>query len=392
MLRAASVRELDEAMRTWVEPGNNFVMADVHGDIGYLTRGQVPVRPRSNGWLPVPGSTGEHEWQGTVPFEEMPRMRNPEDGCIVTANNRIVGDEYPHFLSNDWRPAWRASRIRQVLEGRSGLCPEDMPAIHAETFSAVSRAYVDLAREITPGDDAIASARQILLDWDGRMEAGSRGAAIYAVWREMLNALIVDQPGLRGLADAAASHELLPGQALPVAARVRAPFYALMVERNPDVLPTGESWTSLGARALSEAVTWLGSDPSRWTWGRIHRTQPRHVLAGLFPDEADSLNPPSVGVGGDGDTPRAAAFRELTDDGFAISGSAVARYCFDLSDWDRSGWVVPLGGSGDPRSPHYADQVENWARVELYPMPYSAAAVEQAATERTELISARAVR
>jgi penicillin amidase len=112
------------------------------------------------------------------------------------------------------------------------------------------------------------------------------------------------------------------------------------------------------------------------------------VLAGLFPDEADSLNPPSVGVGGDGDTPRAAAFRELTDDGFAISGSAVARYCFDLSDWDRSGWVVPLGGSGDPRSPHYADQVENWARVELYPMPYSAAAVEQAATERTELISA----
>ena len=110
-----TVAELDEAKRLWVDPDNNFIMADTSGNIGYLTRGQIPTRPMANAWLPVPGWTGEFEWQGTVPFEEMPRAHNPEQGFIATANQRIVAPDFAHHVSLDYAPPHRAARVNANL-------------------------------------------------------------------------------------------------------------------------------------------------------------------------------------------------------------------------------------------------------------------------------------
>ena len=111
MLRARSAAEIDQSMEDWVDPVNNFLFADVDGNIGYLTRGLVPIRSRANGWLPVPGWTGEHEWQGYIPFDEMPRSHNPETNYIVTANQRVVGADYPYYIGLDHAPEFRAKRI-----------------------------------------------------------------------------------------------------------------------------------------------------------------------------------------------------------------------------------------------------------------------------------------
>ena len=132
MLYASSADELDESMRTWVDPCNNFVFGDIHGDIGYLNRGQLPVRSMANAWLPVPGWTGEHDWRGTVPFDELARSRNPETGFIVTANNRIVGQEYPrYYIALDFFPDYRARRIVDRLKVLTGATVEDMASIHS---------------------------------------------------------------------------------------------------------------------------------------------------------------------------------------------------------------------------------------------------------------------
>ena len=132
MLRSRSVDDMDEAMRGWVDPCNNFVFADVDGDVEYLNRGRLPVRPALNGWLPVPGWSGEYEWDGFVPFEELVRSKNPDTGYIVTANNRIAPDDYPHYIALHYAPEYRARRIKDRVEKLDAATVEDMAGIHAE--------------------------------------------------------------------------------------------------------------------------------------------------------------------------------------------------------------------------------------------------------------------
>jgi penicillin amidase len=139
------------------------------------------------------------------------------------------------------------------------------------------------------------------------------------------------------------------------------------------------------ARALNALREAFGTQPSTWTWDRAHRTRVVHPLARLFPDAGAELNPPSVSMGGDGDCPQAGS-AEL---GVWILHSSVARYAFDLGDWDNSGWIVPMGSSGHPDSPHHTDQTEDWAAVRLQPMLYSLERIEADAESRQVLEPSR---
>jgi len=385
MLRAQSADDIEESMRPWVDPGNNFLFADVHGNIGYLTRGQVPLRSMANAWLPVPGWTGEHEWQGMIPFAAMPRVRNPETGFIVTANNRIVGDEYPHYLAIDYSPGYRARRILDRLDSLTQVDGPAMAAIHADRISIPGREVVQLLARIKPQDAISADAKALLQHWDGRMEATSAAATIYVVFREFLLRSAMD-PLLGPLAGEAFGSELRGG--VIFMARFKACLTRLIEENDRSLLPAGTDWDTLMSQALRQASAWLrqelGDDPQAWQWGRIHRTSPQHTLAGAFPELAPLLNPPSHAMGGDGETVQAASFNPGA--GYTLSSTSVTRYLFDLDDWRRSAWVVPLGSSGHPGSPHYADQSETWAAVELHPMLYDWKRIQREAetTQRLE--------
>ena len=389
MLRARTVAELDEAKRPWVDPDNNFVMADTAGTIGYLTRGQVPVRSSANAWMPVPGWTGEHEWQGTIPFEEMPRARDPEQGFIATANQRVVGKDYPHYISIDWSPPHRAQRVYARLGPLQRATPADMASIHADKVSIPSRAFVDLVRDVKPLDGPSDQARRRLLDWDGTMGPSSVAATIYAVWREQITALVLEDDRFAALRESHGRWDMQPAQAMPLSQRLRAPIYGLMARRETTILPPGQGWESIGAQALARAVAWLaetlGPEQTGWRWDALHRTRPRHTLSAAFPELADLLDPPSVGVGGDGDTPQAGTYAAADARDFTLASMSVTRYCFDLSDWDNSGWTSPLGASGHPGSPHYADQVAAWSEQKLHPMLYSWDRIEADAESRQRL-------
>ncbi len=120
-----------------------------------------------------------------------------------------------------------------------------------------------------------------------------------------------------------------------------------------------------------------------WKWGALHRTSPKHPLSHLFPGLEDFLNPPSVPMGGDGDTPLAGGYSPGRP--FAVTLLSVVRYVFDLSDWDNSCWAVPLGVSGHPASPHYADQSAIWGALELVPMRYTWDRIKEEATAHQTL-------
>jgi penicillin amidase len=353
MLRATTVDELDATMRGWVIPGNNFLMADRAGTIGYLHRGRAPVRPRSNGWAPVPGWTGDHEWDGAIPFEEMPRLRNPDTGWIVTANNRVTGDDYPHYLSLDYGSPYRAERIVDRVDNLRDATAEDMASIHADRVSIPGQLLEDAVTRV--------------LDWDLRMEADSAGALLYAVTREQLAELLCEREPLSAVASPMFTDDPLP---TPAQYRVRMALPRLISQ---DIRVAGE-WDELIAQARDRALVVvekaLGTDRSRWRWDAMHSTKTRHPVSRIAPDAG--LDPPPVSAGGDNETVNVTGW----ETGLSIEHGSVARYVFDLADWDNSGWVVPLGASGDPRSAHYADQAKAWSACELFPMTYDWARVQ----------------
>jgi penicillin amidase len=369
MLRAGSVAEMDEAMRDWVDPANNFVFADVHGSIGYLCRGKLPVRPAANAWLPVPGWDGQHEWSGFVPFEELPRERDPEAGYIVTANNRIAGDGYPYYIGLHFSPEFRARRIAHRLSALSKASVEDMAAIHGEAVSIPARSYTRLLSRVDPSDELSVEAQRRLLAWDGTMDKDLVAPSIYASFRMRLDLTLLRHV-LGPLTDEALA---ATGRGGPIHVRMLMAHFVDLAERDDtSMLPPGYDWPSLAAQALSEGVSdlreRLGDDIDAWTWGKLHFTKPRHELSDIFPEAASLLDPPSVPMSGDGDTPHQGGFK--LSQPFTPTDVSVARYVFDLSDWNNSRWVTPLGASGHPGSPHYADQVPTWGAVEMLPMLY----------------------
>ena len=369
MLRATTADELEATMQPWVDPGNNFLFADVHGSIGYRTRGVVPVRAMANAWLPVPGWDGAHEWLHAIPFREMPSMRDPQTGWIATANSRIADADYPHYLGLDYAADFRTRRLVARLEGLRGATVDDMAAIHGDRVSIPARALAELTCRIEPLDAGSRAALALLRHWDGAMDPDSAAATVFAAFRARLLREVLG-PLLGPLA--ADAFARLPGAPHTHLARLRGRLADWIRADDRTVLAPGDDWPSAMARALAGAVAslreTLGPDPPSWAWGRVHVTRPAHPLSASFPDTAALLDPPSLPAGGDGDTVQAADF--VAAAGYELTLTSVARYAFDLADWERSAWIVPLGASGHPGSPHYADQARDWAAVRLRPMRY----------------------
>ena len=364
MLDATCVVELFQAMRTWVAPGNNLLAADRAGTIGYLTRGQVPLRRRSEGILvPVPGDDPSYAWNGSLAFEDHPQLLNPEEGFLFSANNpALPPSTTAPYLGIDVAAPWRARRLVEALSRMAGATVADMEALHRDVVSLPARWWTNRLWGWEP-----------LADWDGRMDASSSAAAAYSVFRRELMLLAMERSGL----GANLNHRL--NRLLP------------------DVLPESALWQVVDQHARSGETGLLGGWSWDWAmaatttraqrawkgenWGELHYTVQRHPLG------RPEFDPPSVPYGGDMDTVQAASYFPTVS--FAAQWGSVARYAFDLDDWDRSRWVIPLGASGEPRSPHFADQQEAWREGRLLMAPYTRAAVEAAAEDHLVLRPAR---
>ena len=373
MLKAKTTDQMDEATREWVDPCNNFVFADVDGNVEYLNRGKLPLRSMANAWLPVPGWTGEHEWNGYVPFEELVRSKNPDTGYIVTANNQIADAEYPHYIALSYASEYRARRILERLKSLREATADDMAAIHAERISIPARILIGPVADVESSDPLVSKAKDLLMAWNGSMEVDDVAPTVFAAYRgRLLERVIRQQVGPLTEDMLSASGRGAPNHLQQLATQLNSAVDSDDISMLPEGLPEGEDWSSLAHQALTDGVADLrrdlGEDMDNWIWGKVHATRPVHPLSTIFPDISEALNPPSVSMGGGLDTPQAAGHSPMGP--YVIAGTSVARYVFDLADWENSRWIVPLGSSGHPGSPHYADQAITWANVELIYMRY----------------------
>ncbi|MGY2083748.1 penicillin acylase family protein [Blastococcus sp. SYSU DS0539] len=362
MLRSRTSAELFEACRGWGLIDHNLVAADTAGSIGHLVRAVVPKRPRLNGWLPVPGWTGEYEWDGMIPWESMPRTSDPARGYIVTANNRVVADSGEgDYLMTDCHPSYRARRVEERLAGLPEATVEDMRDIHGDVRSLSAPVFQRALAATEVPDDRCADLRDLIVGWDAELSATSVAASAYTSFRWALAEVLTERSGL----DRAAADPLVV--ALPPGVDVRNQLWWTLpglLRADDTSLLGGWTWEQAIIEALGRTAALVEAEP----WGQRHPATMVHPLASAFPGAAGRLAPPGAAVGGDNDTVLANGC--LSASGTRAVYGAVARYVFDVGAWDNSSWVVLTGASGDPDDEHYLDQHRSWAACEMVPMRY----------------------
>jgi penicillin G amidase len=374
MLTARDVSEMVSAQEGWVDPVNNLVAADTRGRIAYQCRGEVPVRSSAaHRRLPVPGWDGECEWVGTVPFGEMPRVIDPEAGFVMTANNAIVDGDQP-YISYTFAHPFRAERIRSHLAGTAVHTLEDLAGMQADTVSWAARAWSRLLGGLGFADASAEAARLMLADWDGDLASGSARALLFGCFRralaEELYRLVVGDATWAWLASgrfaptvnlvsrwlANDTWELLGG---PVPAAFADPG-------RPGSVRVLAAAAAALATAWAEAVSLGGPDPARWRWGDAHQAVREHPLA----DQLAAGPFPPTPMGGDSDTIQASGYHWRQGGPFTVRSLSVYRQVVDLADPAAASYVIPGGSSGDPQSPHFADQLAEWAQHRRIPMLY----------------------
>ncbi|HID62290.1 MAG TPA: penicillin acylase family protein, partial [Anaerolineae bacterium] len=373
--QARNWEEFRAALRHWVVPAQNFVYADVEGNIGYQTSGDIPIRANGQGLVPVPGWTGEYEWTGYIPFDELPSAYNPPTHFIVTANNKVVPDDYPYFISYEWSAPYRAQRIVHLLTAKDKLSVQDFRQIQADTYSIPGEQLVPYLLALEPQGTLEEQALEQLRAWDFRNEIDSPGAAIFQVfYLQLVENTFADELG-EGLFE-----DYLD----------RDEFHHIALERlikQPDSpwfddVSTAEveGRDEIVRRSFKEAIAYLsdrfGDTPSRWTWGRLHTMTFAHDplgKSGIGPLEM-LFNRGPIPARGSGYTVDAASFDYTAP--FAVTHGVSYRQIIELGDWENSLFIHTTGQSGHPLHKHYADMIAPWQAVEYHPMHFDKASVE----------------
>lgn len=378
--RARSWEEFREALQGFHAPQQNIVYADVDGNIGLYAPGRVPVRASGDGLVPVPGWTGEYDWTGFVPFGELPQAFNPPSGQLMTANHKLVGDDYPHFITHDWAEPYRAERIGVLLDAEPRHTLGSFRDLQADVRSRMAGEFLPVLLRAPVEDEGARALQELLAGWDSEMDADRPEPLVFSEWYRALTRLVLEDELGALFGDYWGFRPIFMR-------RVLADWGHWCDDVRTPRLETCEEMT---ARALAEASQVLreryGDDPGRWRWGEAHYADHDHPVLGNTPlGRFFNLRTPN---GGDAFTVNAARYA-LDREGAAQTSGPGFRGLYDLSNLERSRFIHPTGQSGNPLSPFYRNLLTRWRDVEYLPMLTERAAVERGALGTLTLMPER---
>ncbi len=345
--RAGSWGEFRAALAGFRVPEQNWVYADVDGNIGYQMTGAVPVRRSGVGLLPTPGWTDEGKWERYLDFEELPWALNPPEGFIVTANNRVVGPEYPHFITDNWELPYRAERIREMIDSGGPFTVDDVRRMQMDTLDVFARWAKELAAHAA-GDIGRPDVASALQDWSGSMGVDRPEPTVFWIWYRALQRLTFEDELPDGYAPSNPFHRWLRAGT--------SPWFDDTRTAQTEDLPM------LAARAMREALPLAGKLP----WGAVHRTLSAHLLGrAAILDRVLGLNIGPSPRAGSPYTVDVADFSAMRPP-FLNTYAASFRQVVDLADIEHAAMIVTTGQSGNPLSKRYRDQVARWWRGSLW--------------------------
>ncbi|MEK6630531.1 MAG: penicillin acylase family protein [Acidobacteriota bacterium] len=378
MNTASNWAEFTGALSFMQVPLLNFVYADVDGNIGYVAPGAIPVRTTGDGTRPMPGWTSQSDWRGYVHESEWPKAYNPGRGYLASANNKAAPDGYPFLLGTSWEAPYRAARIVELIENGGRLAVEDMARMQRDLRSMQARTVLPFLLRARPIDTASREAMDRLRKWDGTLNAESPEAALYEAWYEAT---------VRGLLEDELGDDLFAE--FWIHRNVVAKAIDNLVQNGDtawcdDVrTPEPETCETLLGRTLQQAIASMASRQgssgvSNWRWDRVNAATFPHQPLDAVPLLRWAFSR-SVPRGGDAFT--ITPVMPIRDRIFVSS----YRQIIDLASLDASRFIIPMGQSGHVWSPHYADLLDKWNKVEYLPMRFTRAAVDAATGERLVL-------
>lgn len=368
--RARNWTEFTAAIARFPGPGQNFVYADVDGNIGYHASGRLPIRaPDCPGDVPADGAahpeTTDCDWRGTIPFDDLPQSYNPASGTIVTANQNPFPADYKYPVAGNFAPYYRSRGIRMMLENRAKWQPAEMLAVQKDVYSAFSdflakhlvaafdsrvaaRAHNSNSSNDSKNDPSLAEAVALLRNWSGQMEKGTAAPLLVQLTYEELRKAVADRaaPGLADAYDYAMSPAVIE---------------KLLRER-----PAGwfDDYNQLLLKCLGQAIgagrKIQGSKISRWDYGQFIELKIVQPVEGQLPLIGKYFNIGPVAMSGSSTTIKQTTRR---------LGPSM-RMIVDLSDLDRSLQNITIGESGQPLSRHYKDQWSAYYGATSFPMQF----------------------
>ncbi len=375
-------------------PQFNLTYADTKGNVGYWLTGKVPIRKSGNGKLPIVGWTGEGDWVGIVPFSEMPHSLNPAKGYVLTANNKVVGDDYPHYLGDAWMNGYRAKRLENLIEEKSKVSVNDCRQLQMDLYCIPGKAFADIYKklynELQVKEATFPKALYLLAHWDGYLTKESIGGCIYKITRYFLS---------RNILEEAVGEKLtknILGRGINPPLNTGNEYFGHDATTILRMLEQEDNWwiqqaggkADLLLRSLQQAMKWLedhlGSKISNWQWGSVRQLTFAHSLGIRKPlDTVFNIGP--FAIGGDGDTPWQVGNVNGEIENDSLNSSSY-RMILDMGNFENSLAVMPPGQSGHIDTEHYSDQIEMWLSGQLRPMLWSREQVMAYSEELLELI------
>jgi penicillin amidase len=393
--RARNFQEFRAALSQWDGPVQNITYADVDGNIGYQSAGWLPIRAAGEGQAPVPSWTGQYEWTGYIPYEQMPSIYNPAKGFIVAANNPAAGSAFPYYLGSHGTYGYRARRIVELIEqDKDGISVEEAKAWQADTFDLgaveirkplegldlAPKAVSEYLKPKEPGkkkaqkkraelekqvEELLEPARQRLLDWDGRMDRNSAEAALFGFFfLALVEETFQDQYPYQRWAsfNKERAHNAL--------------YYLLEAPENlwwddartPDLRETRDDiYVRALRKAVEAGIKRLGTKIEKWEWGKIHQTEFRNATLG----ESGIKLIEKIFNRGPVATPGGITTVYCTnwkiDEPFKVFWIPAMREVIDLANIGAGFMMHVPGQSGHPRHPHYDDFIKPWQEVTYHP-------------------------
>ena len=378
MASAKSEQDFESSIAKIASPGLNISYVDKAGNIAWWAAGKLPINSvKAPSKVVLNGADPESSISGFHPFSENPRMKNPKQGFIYTANNKPVNSD---MVRGYFMPADRAERILEMLASQEKLSLEFMERMQTDSVLMTAKLAIPLILQATNGkalDAREKTGLEILGQWDGSHEISQVGAAIFQEWEYQLLGVLLD-PILK--------NHSKPFKELALAkhfitALLRSKTSNFLTSQN---MSFDEAVLEAYKRACASLTKKLGTSVEQWSWGRIHTLELPHALGKVWPlNLIFNLGPyPAPGVkesiNSVGST--------FSNRRFQATSGPSTRRIITFHDIDQSRAIIPTGNSGNRLSKHYDDQVQPYLENQYRLIPFTWSAIEKAAVYHMDLL------